>query len=201
MKAKLSIELSKVSDFDNPKIELEQYRTPPELAADILHTAFMQGDIEGKKVIDLGTGTGIFAIGAALLGAEVTAVDKDNEALELAEKNAERLGVSESIEFVEENVEDFQGEFDTAVMNPPFSVHSDIGIRFFEKAVEIVDTVYSVAHPGSQSSIKDFVENSNHVIEALEEYKVALPPTYGFHTEESRETRVDVIITRDKDGA
>jgi putative methylase len=196
-KSQLAIKLSQVEKFQQPKISLEQYITPPQLAADILHTAWMQGDIEEKKVVDLGTGTGIFAIGAALLGAkEVVAVEKDEDALEIAKQNAEELGFNNKIRFVSSDIGDFDEECDTVVMNPPFSVHSDIDIEFIQKAVELGETVYSVSHPGARKSIKDFVANSDHVLEALEEYEISLPPTYGFHTEENRETEIDVLITR-----
>lgn len=196
-KSQLAIKLSRVEDFQEPRISLEQYITPPQLAADILHTAWMQGDIEGRKVVDLGTGTGIFAIGAALLGAEeVVAVDKDEDALEIAKENAENLDVLDEIRFVSSDIEGFRENCHTVVMNPPFSVHSDIDIGFIQKAVELADSVYSVSHPGARKSIKDFVENSDHVLEALEEYEISLPPTYGFHTEENRETKIDVLITR-----
>jgi putative methylase len=178
---------------------LEQYITPPQLAADILHTAWMQSDIEGKKVIDLGAGTGIFAVGAALLGAdEVVAVEKDEDALEIAETNAEELDVGNEISFIQSDIEDFEDSGDTVVMNPPFSVHSDIDIGFIQKAIDTGDNVYSVSHPGARKSIKDFVGNSHHVLEALEEYEISLPPTYGFHTEENRETNIDVLITRER---
>ncbi len=196
-KSQLAIKLSKVEEFQQPKISLEQYITPPQLAADILHTAWMQEDIEGRKVVDLGTGTGIFAIGAALLGAEkVVAVEKDEDALEIAKENAEKLDVADEIRFVRSDIDDFEENFDTVIMNPPFSVHSDIDIGFIQKAIEIGNSVYSVSHPGARKSIKDFVANSDHVLEALEEYEISLPPTYGFHTEENRETKIDVLITR-----
>lgn len=196
-KSQLAIKLSKVEEFRQPKISLEQYITPPQLAADILHTAWMQGDIEGKKVIDLGSGTGIFAIGMALLGAEdVLAVEKDEDSIEIAKENAESLGVESKIRFVGSDIEDFKESGDTVIMNPPFSVHSDIDIGFIQKAIEVGNNVYSVSHPGARKSIKDFVANSEHVLEALEEYEISLPPTYGFHTEENRETKIDVLITR-----
>lgn len=196
-KSQLAIKLSKVEEFQQPKISLEQYVTPPQLAADILHTAWMQGDIEGKKVVDLGTGTGIFAIGAALLGAEeVVAVEKDEDALEIARQNAENLGVEDEIRFIRSDIGGFEESCDTVVMNPPFSVHSDIDIGFIQKAVELGNAVYSVSHPGARKAIKDFVANSEHVLDTLEEYEISLPPTYGFHTEENRETEIDVLITR-----
>jgi len=196
-KSQLAIKLSQVEEFQQPKISLEQYITPPQLASDILHTAWMQGDIEGRKVVDLGTGTGIFAIGAALLGAKkIVAVEKDEAAIEIAKGNAESLGVKSEIRFVKADIEDFKENCDTVIMNPPFSVHSDIDIGFIQKAIEIGESVYSVSHPGARKSIKDFVANSDHVLEALEEYEISLPPTYGFHTEENRETEIDVLITR-----
>jgi putative methylase len=100
------------------------------------------------------------------------------------------------IDFVESDIRDFDEKYDTVVMNPPFSVHSDDGMKFVEKAFRISDAVYMIANRSSRASIKDFAEESNHEIQAVEEFKISLPPTYGFHTEESRETPVDLIITR-----
>lgn len=192
-KSRLSRFLSRIDDFEEPKVSLEQYITPPQLAADILHAAYMNNDIEGRKVADLGTGTGILAIGAALMGAEVTAFEKDEDALEQAKENAEEMEVD--IEFVQKDVEEVDGKFDTVVMNPPFSVHSDIGIDFMEKAVSISNAVYTVSHPGSRKAIKDFVASSKHKVRTVEEYSISLPATFGFHKQEGRETDVDVLVT------
>lgn len=63
--------LEGLETFENPKIELEQYTTSPLIAASVLHTAEMvYGDIKGKFVADLGCGSGILCIGAALLEAD-----------------------------------------------------------------------------------------------------------------------------------
>lgn len=199
MKSEILREISKVEAFKSPKISLEQYMTPPELAADILHSAYMQGDIEGKKVVDLGTGTGIFAIGAALLGAEVTAYEKDEDALDLARENAEKLNVAEFIEFVEADIDEIDEQYDTALMNPPFSVHSDEGMKFLETALRCAENVYSVVYGGRKSAIKDFVRQSSHELQTWQEYEISLPATYGFHTEESHEAEVGVLVTSKKD--
>ena len=196
MKNDLKQALSKVSDFEDPKISLEQYITPPALAADLVFTAYMQGDIEGKKIVDLGTGTGILGIGASLINGNVVAVDKDESALSLAKENAEKLGAD--VDFSDSDVEDFSGSFDTVVMNPPFSVHSDIGLSFWEKALEIGDAVYGISPRGARDSIKSLVRSSNHKLGGVQEFNIGLPPSYGFHTEESRETPVDLVITRRK---
>ena len=196
MKNDLKRVLSKVSDFEDPRIKLEQYITPPALAADLVFTAYMQGDIEGRKIADLGTGTGILGVGASKLDGEVTAVEKDDSALESAEENAESLNAK--IDFVSSDVKDFEGVFDTVVMNPPFSVHSDIGLSFWEKALEISENVYGISPRGARDDIKSLVRSSNHRIVGVQEYDIGLPPSYGFHTEESRETPVDLIITEEE---
>lgn len=66
----LQYALEDIETFENPKIELEQYTTSSHIAACILHTAqFVFGDIKGKAVADLGCGSGVLCIGAALLDA------------------------------------------------------------------------------------------------------------------------------------
>lgn len=73
---KLQCELEDFETFENPKIELEQYTTSSHIAACILHTAqFVYADIENKTVADLGCGSGILCIGAALLDAKFCAGD------------------------------------------------------------------------------------------------------------------------------
>ena len=69
-KTQLAVELSRLKTFQKPKMYLEQYPTDSEIAADMLWSADMQGDIEGKVIADLGAGTGILGIGALILGAK-----------------------------------------------------------------------------------------------------------------------------------
>jgi len=194
MKSDLKRKLSQVEDFENPRISLEQYITPPALASDLIFTAYMNQDLEGK-VVDLGTGTGIFAIGAALTGANVKGVEVDEEALDLARDNAEKLNIAERIEFISKDVREFSGSFDTVLMNPPFSQHSEEGLKFWAKATEIAEKIYAVSPSTGREGIKSFIASSKHKVAELEEFKVDLPATYGFHTQESRETSVDLIIT------
>jgi len=47
----------------------------PEDDSYMLLDALLSRDLEGKRVLDMGTGTGIIAIAAAQAGADVTAVD------------------------------------------------------------------------------------------------------------------------------
>lgn len=83
----------------------------------------------GARILDIGTGSGAIAISLAKLvrDAEVAAVDISQEALSIARRNAERLGVK--VNFVEADaLGDLShlGEFDIIVSNPPYIPQSDI---------------------------------------------------------------------------
>jgi ribosomal protein L11 methyltransferase len=61
----------------------------------------------GDRVLDLGSGSGIIAIAAAVLGAgRVTGIEVDAEANEVAARNAERNGVAERVTFLEGDAAD-----------------------------------------------------------------------------------------------
>ncbi len=99
-KRQLEMVLQDIPSHESPKINLEQYSTPSVIAADVLWNANSIGDIHGMKVVDLGCGTGIFAIGSALLGAEESVgVDIDIDAISIANSQAEKLGVKSQNEF------------------------------------------------------------------------------------------------------
>ncbi|MFC0337959.1 Methyltransferase domain-containing protein [Kushneria avicenniae] len=61
---------------------------------------------EGNRVIDLGSGDGRIAIAAAKLGAQVLGVDIDPERIREADENAEREGVTDRVEFRQEDLFD-----------------------------------------------------------------------------------------------
>jgi len=81
----------------------------------------------GKRVLDLYTYTGGFALHAALAGAvSVTAVDSSAQAIEQAKRNAALNGV-DSIEFVEADARDYlsrAGDYDLVILDPPKLVPS-----------------------------------------------------------------------------
>lgn len=76
-------------------------------------------DLEGKKALDMGTGSGLIALEMAKSGAKVKATDINPEALEKVERKASERGVE--IETVESDLfEEVQGEYDIIAFNPPY---------------------------------------------------------------------------------
>ncbi len=111
--------LSRVPGPDRPRADLEQVVTAPERAADLLEATAVDGGLAGRSVVDLGSGTGRLAIGAALLGARpVVAVEVDAELLKVAEPAARAAGVV--VDFRLLDAREYRGMADVVVMNPPF---------------------------------------------------------------------------------
>ncbi|MFW7413958.1 class I SAM-dependent methyltransferase [Demequina sp. SO4-18] len=79
------------------------------------------------EVLDLGCGWGPLALTAALgtADARVTAVDVNRRALDLAARNAERLGVADRVRAVEPGDVDPNLTFDAIWSNPPIRVGKD----------------------------------------------------------------------------
>ncbi|MFZ0943678.1 MAG: 50S ribosomal protein L11 methyltransferase [Syntrophobacteraceae bacterium] len=71
-----------------------------------------------RSLLDLGTGSGILAIGAALLGfSEVVGIDNDPEAVQVAEENIVLNGLSEQIRLLCATPEGVSGSFDVVISN------------------------------------------------------------------------------------
>ncbi|HEX7628339.1 MAG TPA: METTL5 family protein [Candidatus Methanoperedens sp.] len=188
-KKHLEMMLENVEGFKSPKADKEQYATPATVASELLHFAFMRGDLV-DTVYDLGCGSGIFAIGAKLLGAEkVIGFDDDKEVLEIARANAQKLDVD--VEFVCSNISDISGKAHTVVMNPPFGAQKKGSDRpFLRKALELSSVVYSIHNAQSAEFINKFISPS-----VITEYKLIDFPikrTFGFHKKDRLVIKVEI---------
>ncbi len=188
-KSGLAIELSRLKTFDNPRIKAEQYPTDPETAAEILWFAYMQGDIEGKAIADLGCGTGILGKGALLLGAKkIFFVDNDENAMKLCRENVGRTGKAE---FLLKDVEDFRKKADTVIQNPPFGTktrHADKS--FLEKAFEIANVVYSIHKMETRGFINELASRNGFETTNILEFEMPLKATQKFHKRRIHRIRV-----------
>jgi len=199
-KRHLAMFLSRLEGFPSPKPELEQYRTPGDVAAELLWLAHSFGDIERKVVADLGAGTGVLSIGAVLLGAEkVYAIELDAKALDVARRNAYSLGVEEKIEFINADVSEFSLGVDTVIMNPPFGSQVKHADRpFLMKAFEIADVVYSIHL--AKTEVRNFIEkfslDSGFEAIRLRTSPFEIPAQFHFHRKRLERILVDLYRFR-----
>lgn len=190
----LEIRLQKVAGFEKPKAEFEQYMTPAPLAARFLFDAFLHGDIEGMKVLDLGCGTGMLSVGAALLGGNVTGVDGDSSALLTAEKNAasQKLDITFRQEIIRSETAEADA-YDTVIMNPPFGAQNEHADRpFIESALISAPVVWGIFNKGSIPFIKAYTKDSAEITDKVAA-KLSIPRQFFFHTKDIMEIPVEIV--------
>lgn len=219
---KLDLErfLSEVKPNPSPKANLEQYTITEKVAADILYlAAYANQDIVGKKVLDLGCGTGRLGLGAAFLGAKsVVGIDLDRETVAIALATAGNKGLKAKTNWVAGDIAAITGKFDTVVQNPPFGVQKRGADRkFLEKALEVGCSVYSLHnHPRTDerltrrlknsgaklvqveasSFIERFAEERNGSVLAVYAFLMSIPHMFQFHTKLRRDIIIDLYIIR-----
>lgn len=183
--------LSVVSGFEEPTPDLEQYPTPAEIAAHIVHLAAVNGDLD-RTVVDLGTGTGMLALGGALSGApRVVGLDCDRHALARARENTQRVAPPTKPEWVcgDATVPPLAVENATVVMNPPFGAqrgneHADRA--FLETTADIASVSYSIHNAGSRSFVAAFADDHGASLTHAFAVDLDLPRQFDFHTAERR---------------
>jgi putative methylase len=192
----LEMALQKVRGFEDPDPALEQYMTPATMASEILFDAYRAGDVEGMKVVDLGCGTGMFSIGAALLGAGMSiGFDTSEKALEVARSNAEALEVD--VEFVLSDVRDVEEGADTIFMNPPFGCQNKNADRpFLDRAMELSECVYSIHMAETLDFVKGYCEKRGRQVASYKIYKYEIPHVFAFHTKTKKTIDVAVVNIR-----
>ncbi|EMA40102.1 methyltransferase [Halococcus morrhuae DSM 1307] len=196
----LAQRLAVVAGFENPRTSLEQYRTPPGLAARLVHDADLQGDIEERFVVDLGTGTGMLALAAALRGPRgVVGVDIDPDPLSTARDNEGRVGTAADISWLRADATDAplgtDGET-TVVMNPPFGAqdgneHADRA--FLATAARLGDVSYSVHNAGSQEFVASFAADNGGTVTRSFRAELDLPRQFDFHDEDSHTVETELF--------
>ena len=218
---KLDLErfLSQMEPHPSPRASLEQYTASESVAATMVYlAAYMYGDIVGKRVLDLGCGTGRLALGCAFLGAEsVIGVDIDRLAVRLAAENSAKLGFKANVGWIAGDVNAVTGRFDTVVQNPPFGVQKRGADRvFLEKALQVADAVYSLHnHPFTNEPLvrrlkanggllqvepspflTQFIEAKGGKIKAVYALLLVMPRMFDFHTKTRTEIIIDLYVIK-----
>lgn len=200
-KKQLEMAIDSIPSHPNPKVDLEQYSTPSQIASDLLWNAYTLGDIEGKSIADLGCGCGIFAISSILLGArDALGVDIDSESVEVARNYSEDL---KNIKFMVNDVAhiDVTGKIDTVFQNPPFgsqkNAEKGTDLNFLQVAKSLnPQIIYSFHMASTFDFLIEYYKKIGLEITHGFRYSFPIPKIYKFHRQESRD--VEVIVFRAK---
>ena len=200
-KKHLEMRLQSVPAHPKPKVGLEQYTTPSVIASDLVWNAYSLGDIENKNIVDLGCGTGVFAIGSALMGANsALGIDIDEDSIELARDVKDKLK-ADNADFIVSDVCQFNESLnaDTVFQNPPFGSqrNADSGqdLKFVKKAIDLgPEVLYSFHMASTEEFLIKYYNDKGLEITHIFRYKFPIPKIYEFHTKEKAD--VDVIVIR-----
>lgn len=200
----LESHLSRLQQFKTPKILLEQYATPADIATQIISLAHANGDVEDKRILDLGAGCGMLSAGSVLMGAsQVVAVEICVDAVEHMKSNFDILDVSytdpSTSDVIIHNCDfrEFNDDksFDTAILNPPFGTKKNAGLdtQFLLKAFVVSSVVYSLHKTSTRSYICQIAYRNGFDAKVVAELKYNLDSTYRFHKQKSVDVLVDCI--------
>ena len=185
-KKHLEMILEKVPNHPNPKVGLEQYSTPATIAADLLWNAYGLGDIDNMSVLDLGCGTGIFAIASSLMGASYSlGVDIDEESISLAK-------ITQNGIFREHDIDDANANFivgDINLFNSISDLLNDANLKNIgnnHSSLSRFDTLIQNPPFGSQE------KGTRHADRKFMEFAVnSADVIYSFHMKNTEEFVID----------
>lgn len=198
-KRALAERLQGLAGFSDPDLALEQYPTPTDLAAHLIHLADLQGDIAGRTVVDLGTGTGVLALAAALRGpARVVGLERDPTALAIARENERTVAPHVTPDWLLGDATRPPLRLDeaTVLMNPPFGAqtgHEGADRAFLRSAAELSTVSYSVHNTGSQAFVEAFTADNGGEVTHAFRATFELGRLYDHHTRDRTDIDVEVF--------
>src|SRR5713101_5288490 len=191
-KRQLEIQLGKLRILEKPNLKLEQYPVSAEAASELLYMAgFEHNDLEGR-IIDLGTGTGRLAIGAALMGAsDIVGLDVDGSSIYIAVGNARESNVN--VGWVIGDLNSVVGGFQTVLMNPPYGTRSPhMDARFLTRAFELAPVTYSIHKSSTRNFLTELAKKNGRRVDEVRSLEMRIPHLFDFHRKKWETIQVDL---------
>lgn len=163
---------------------------------ELLFEALARGDLFKRSVVDLGCGTGVLAIGAALLGAShVEGVELDADVIPVARDAA--AAVDATVRWTVGDVTGLDSTAETVVMNPPFGAQRRSADRpFWDVAFSRPRAIYAFALADSRTFIARLTVARGARVEAQRPVPWTLGATFRHHRKRSVELPVDLWVIR-----
>lgn len=198
-KRALERRLGTLEDFAEPRADLEQYATPADVAAHVVHRADLEGDVRNRTVLDMGAGTGVLALGVAARGPErILALEVDPNALAVARENEGVFDPDVSVDWIRADATRPpivpEGSV-TVVSNPPFGAqdgNEGVDRAFLAAAADLADVSYTIHNAGSRDFVEAFVADAVGEVTHAFEATFVVDRQFPFHSEDSREFAVEV---------
>lgn len=185
-KKELEMQLSILKSFETRSVQLEQYPTPSNIAAEWVWNMAMKREVAGRKFLDGGCGSGILGLGLLLLGAKkVYFLDTDASAIKICIENYNLLKEEYEIgeaQFLTSDISLFDGEVDIVIQNPPFGTkeeHADK--RFLEKAFSVAKVVYSMHKYSTAKFVEAIARDYGFTITEVWRYEFPVKAAFKFH--------------------
>lgn len=204
-KKELELMLSELPKYGKQRRELEQYFTPPRLAAHIAWIAYMKGDLENATVIDLGCGDGRLLASFLLLGGgRGVCVEIDGELIAHARHILRSLFplIDARVIFINGDATRLElSSADIVVMNPPFGIYKrnrGVDLAFLDIASRAARTIYSI-HKYNERSwelIEEVLEDRGFILEGREVHDFEIPMMFPTHRRKIYRIKTMFIIAR-----
>lgn len=188
----LAMTLSGLTAHPQNNDALEQYATEGDLAARWLLAMHQFGDVEGRTVVDVGAGNGIFGLGAMLLGASSAwLIESDAEVCTVAAGNARSLGIEVAV--VHQHVTSIHHlpsiEGCTIISNPPWGVRTTAADRpVLEALLGSSASVLHIMHHADAPHVEAMARDEGWLSEEVLRAPFRLPPIYEHHQRGRRST-------------
>ena len=190
----LELAVQGIPGYRTPRLRLEQYVTDANIVAVAVWDAHMRNYLTNARALDLGCGTGRFALAAALMGAaQVLRVDIDQDAIGIARESAGSYNLN-SVDFIVEDVRNLVliGKFNVVFQNPPFGIWTERGLdmKFLSTATKYGNIIYTIHKLSTLDYVSNKVNSWGCTISVLDRVAITIPLMYKHHRRKAYKTEV-----------